>query len=51
MNSGRDVTTAMSDGDMAPPSAPMPMPEQTISRRRRAPGFFGLFPLRFFNVK
>lgn len=51
MNSGRDVTTAMSDGDLSPPSAPMAMPEQTIARRRRAPGFFGLFALRFFSAK
>ena len=51
MNSGRDATTAMSDGDLAPPSAPMAMPEQSIERRRRAPGFFGLFALRFFSVK
>jgi len=29
----------------------MAMPEQSIARRRRAPGFFGLFALRFFTVK
>lgn len=51
MNSGRDVTAALSDGDLAPPSAPMAMPEQSIARRWRAPGFFGLFSLRFLSVK
>ena len=51
MNSGRDTTVALSDGDLAPPSAPMAMPEQSIARRRRAPRFLSLFALRFFSVK
>jgi len=51
MNSGREATTALSDGDLAPPSAPMAMPGQSIRRRRRAPRLFGLFALRFFSVK
>jgi len=51
MNSGRDTTTALTDGDLAPPPAPMAMPEQSISRRRRAPGLFGLFALRVFSAK
>ena len=51
MNSGRNVTTALADGDLAPPSAPMAMPEQSITRRRRAPGLFGLLALRVFSAK
>lgn len=52
MNTGRDDATIVFEaGHMAPPPAPMAMPEQVIERRRRSFGLLSVFAMRLFAAK
>lgn len=53
MNSGRNGSAAISqlERQLAPPAAPMAMPEQIIERKRSVAGLLSLFALPFLAAR